>query len=115
MFETEPTMKSTILATALAVIASTAAHAQGTAAQALEIARAQEACGEGLNGRIVSARYLEDGRIGVRCASGAILPGGAAGAGGAVATNFVPALGGLFAVVLGAAAVGTNSSTSDTQ
>ncbi len=109
-------MKSTILATALAVVASTAVHAQGTAAQALEIARAQEACGEGLNGRIISARYLEDGRIGVRCASGAILPAtAAAGAGGAVATNFVPALGGLFAVVLGAAAVGNNSSTSDTQ
>ena len=110
-------MKRTMLATAIALLASTSAYAAGDAADALRIARAQEACGEGLNARIVSARYLEDGRVGVRCASGAILPGagGGAAAGGAVATNFVPALGGLFAVVLGAAAVGGSSSTSDTQ
>lgn len=109
-------MKRTMLATAIALLASTSAYAAGDSAEALDIARAQEACGDGLNARIVSARFLEDGRVGVRCAAGApILGGGAGAAGGAVATNFVPALGGLFAVVLGAAAVGGSSSTSDTQ
>ena len=108
-------MKRTMLATAIALLASTSAYAAGDSSEALEIARAQEACGDGLNARIVSARFLEDGRVGVRCAAGAVLPRGGAGAGGAVATNFVPAIGGLFAVVLGAAAVGGSSSTSDTQ
>ena len=110
-------MKRTMLATAIALLASTSVYAAGDSAEALEIARAQEACGDGMNARILSARYLEDGRIGVRCASGAVLPGAGGGAaGGAVAPNFVPALGGLVAVVLGAAAVGgSSSSTSDTQ
>ena len=109
-------MKRTMLATAIALLASTSAYAAGDSAEAIDIARAQEACGDGMNARIVSARFLEDGRVGVRCASGAVLPGGGGGAaGGAVATNFVPALGGLFAVVLGAAAIGGSSSTSDTQ
>lgn len=108
-------MKRTMFATTIALLAATGSYAAGDSAEAIEIARAQEACGDGLNGRIVSARFLEDGRVGVRCASGAVLPGGGGAAGGAVATNFVPALGGLFAVVLGAAAVGGSSSTSDTQ
>jgi hypothetical protein len=110
-------MKRITLATTIALLASTGAYAQGTNAEALEIARAQEACGDDLNSLILSARFLEDGRVGVRCAAGAVIPGGGAGAGagGAVATNFVPALGGLFVAVLGAAAVGGASSTSDTR
>ena len=108
-------MKRITLATTIALLASTGAYAQGTNAEALEIARAQEACGDDLNSLILSARFLEDGRIGVRCAAGAVVPGGGAGAGGAVATNFVPALGGIFVTLLGAAAVGGASSTSDTQ
>ncbi len=108
-------MKSIFLTTAVTIaMSATASFAQNDSATAMEIARAQDACGE--NGTIVSARFLEDGRVGVRCARPAgILGGGGGAAGGAVATNFVPIAGGLFAVVLGAAAIGNSSSTSDTQ
>ncbi len=171
-------MKSLIVSVALAALASPLLAQQS----AMEIAVSQNACGD--DAAIVSARFLEDGRVGVRCsgavagascvpiagagpatdsarralqiarnqnacddrgivnasfqADGTILvqcraagvivgdcPAGfvaAAGAGAAtavagatVATNVVPALGGLFAVVLGAAAIGNESSTSDTQ
>ena len=178
-------MKKFVL-TAAFVVASAPAFAQGTSSEAMQIAVANNACGEGND--IVSARFLEDGRVGVRCASGAVagatcIPfaaaagddelelralriaerqnacedtdiitarfatenevrvtcssaagavvaqcpagtvlasgnGGAvatAAAGAVVATNFVPVAAGLFAVVLGAAAAGPASSTSDTQ
>ncbi|PRY73874.1 hypothetical protein [Marivita geojedonensis] len=107
--------KSLMSAAAVIALSSTSVWAAGDAASAMEIARAQEACGE--DRAILSARWLDDGRIGVTCNAGAgwLGGGGAAAAGGAVATNFVPIAGGLFAVVLGAAALGNNSSTSDTR
>ena len=108
-------MKRTILATTIALLASTSAFAAGDSAEALEIARAQEACGDGLNARLVSARFLEDGRVSVRCASGAGLAGAGAGLAGLGAGGGAAAAG-LLAVVLGAAAVGgSSSSTSDTK
>lgn len=178
-------MKSFVLTAGFALIASTTTlFAADDSATAMEIAQRHNACGEG--NAIVSARFLENGQVGVRCAAGAaasascvpfataastseselralqiaqrqnacddsdivsarfangnevrvtcssaggatiaqcpagtVLSGtataSAAAAGGAVATNFVPVAAGLFAVVLGAAAVGGGSSTSDTQ
>lgn len=88
---------------------------------AMEIAQAREACGDDLNDTIISARFLEDGRVAVRCArpAGAIAAGsGAAATGAAAATAGAVSpgvLAGLFTIVLGAVAVGGSSSTSDTQ
>ncbi|OSQ53495.1 hypothetical protein [Marivita geojedonensis] len=63
-------MKSPFLAAMMALtVSATGAFAQSNA-EALAIAQAQEACGEGQNDLIVSARFLEDGRVGVRCAEG---------------------------------------------
>ena len=112
-------MNKKLFAMAFGLLASTSAYAAGDSAEAMEIARAQEACGEGLNDTIISAEYREDGKIGVRCArpAGAVL-GAGAGAGTALlagGTFSTVAAGSIFAVVLGAAAVGGSSSTSDTQ
>ena len=115
-------MKKTLIVTSMVMAMSTSAvFAQGTPEEAMTIAQAQEACGEGLNDTIISAEYREDGKIGVRCArpAGALLGAGAgAGVGTALlagGTFSTVAAGGLFAVVLGAAAIGGSSSTSDTQ
>jgi hypothetical protein len=94
-----------------------------TERRAFEIARNQNACGDRA---IIGARFATDTEVRVQCAAagvivgdcapGTVLAGAGAGAVGAAgATNFVPALGSLFAVVLGAAAVGGSSSTSDTR
>lgn len=100
-------MKSVFTFATIAVFAATtSAMAATESSTAMEIAVAQQACGE--DGTIVSARFLEDGRVGVRCSDGA--GGFLSGAGGSGA-----AIAGLFTLVLGAAALGDSSSTSDTQ
>jgi hypothetical protein len=117
-------MKKTCAVVALMIMTSASASFAKSDAEATAAAIAQEACGKGLNDTIVSAEYLDDGRIQVTCARPAALPptdtangtvADSTGTGATVATNFVPALGGLFAVVLGAAALGGSSSTSDTK
>ncbi|MGJ8605673.1 MAG: hypothetical protein ACSHXH_16270 [Marivita sp.] len=104
-------MKNVIFPVVMAVsLSASAAFAAGDAANAMEVARAQQACGEGA--AIVSARYMEDGRVGVTCRKGAAATGARSGAGGFGSGG---TLGALFAVVLVAAAAGGGgSSSSDT-
>lgn len=104
-------MKSVFIPASVALMLSTSASfAAGDSQTAMDIAIANEACGENSNDLILSARFLDDGRVGVRCARGAAIFGGGSGAaGGGVATNFVPIVGGLLAVTLGAAALAGSS------
>lgn len=91
------------------VALATPLMAAGTPEEAMEIALRNSPCGDR---EIVSARFIDDTTIGVRCEG----DDGAIVAGATGATNFVPVAGGIFALVLGAAAIGNGgSSTSDTQ
>lgn len=105
-------MKRFVL-TAAFCVATVPAFAQGTSSEAMQIALQNNPCGDR---EIVSARFIDENTVGVRCDDddGAAVIGATA-TGAVVATNFVPVAAGLFAVVLGAAAAGTSSSTSDTQ
>ncbi|MDU8914014.1 hypothetical protein [Aestuariicoccus sp. MJ-SS9] len=100
---------------ASATLLASAAVAQEKTA--LEIAREMDAC----DGReVLAAKFLDDGRIQVRCSDEAIA---ADGNGGNVPTNNVnplvgdlgPVLGALGLAAVAAAAAGGGSSTSDTQ
>jgi len=105
--------KLMMIATMSAMAASSSWAADGSAS-AMDIAVAQQACGE--NGTIISARFLDDGRVGVTCESAAVAaasssaPGLFAGAG----TTSALVAGG-FALAVAAAAAGGSSSTSGTQ
>lgn len=92
----------TVLAiSAMAMTASTGAFAK--VSPAMEQAREIDACG-GL--KIISARFLESGRLEVTCPYGWATAGGAAGAGAAGIPN---ALAGLGLTTASAAAVGAGA------
>lgn len=101
------------------VLACLAAPLCAQQQNALSHAQSVDAC----NGkRVLQARYLEDGRLGVRCARGPIARSGQSGQpqppGPAGPTNFVPLAGALAPALGGAAALaaigGSGSSTSST-
>lgn len=107
-------MKKTLVAAIIFLSSTSHALAQQTDPAALQIAQAQEACGAGAT--IVSAQFLENGSVAVRCAPSAeeadADSGGGGGGGVAVSPGVIA---GLFTVVLAAFAAGGSSSTSDTR
>lgn len=109
-------MIKTLVATAFVLSSASQAWAQHSDATAMEIAQANGACS---NTAITSARFLEDGRVGVRCASGTVTNRVVSSQGIiTAATPTVPVravIGGVAGIIGIAAANSGSSSTSDTQ
>lgn len=106
-------MKKTLVAAIIFLSSTSHALAQQTDPAALQIAQAQEACGAGAT--IVSAQFLENGSVAVRCAPSAEEADADSGGGGGGVAVSPGVIAGLFTVVLAAFAAGGSSSTSDTR